>query len=690
MGESHCADLSPQYWISNQAHSGSLSSSPNSFEFQMPDLRALSCSNDFLGGFPEFQFRIRTEGDCHRGTWGAFKLLQKEDTGSQTFSLNVPAQYELGGASAGLRVSCANCYASGTGGVHVLVRTTNYNPFDETWSWGSLNLRGNVDVEAEAYVSASRTLDPVQVLSLGCVPGLCIGAKVASIDVFLGVLADLWVGAEGTFDATAILTYQRNMDISGTFAHHTRQGATIQNVLSGFDPSAQQGSPATPQVRLDIDANALVRVIPRIYTGVFVSLSTSAEAEAYIKIEAQLALRAYFNFRTAIATINYLTAIDHTTQCTTALIGCSSQCSANHDVHLGFQLSAVVYGAYKFYIQTTFPLFGSVNFGSSQEIALSPSPHFSYSKWIGSFCYYLFPPSPSPPPPSPSPPPPHPSPPPRPPSPSPPPPFSISTPPTGECTCAQLTAFISNGVGTNLCSTARAGCTNLFSVWQCSMSSTDGEISYTVNCVASSSSSGGTTGSTTDPSSGGSSSSNSGTSGNPAESSTCQAPVGSFCCDDDPINPNYVCSAGTSCGRGICVPARSTLCGCSGQHYCAAGTTCCGNTCCTTTSFCGGDEASCTCSSDAFPLPRNELMCGPTVMSDCNLGSSLQAPDSGVPTGMIIGAAGGCVALIAAVVLGRQFMKKRAQTSHAVTISQPHQVELPTPHNNQKDAGLSI
>ena len=77
-------------------------------------------------------------------------------------------------------------------------------------------------------------------------------------------------------------------------------------------------------------------------------------------------------------------------------------------------------------------------------------------------------------------------------------------------------------------------------------------------------------------------------------------------------------------------------------------------------------------------------------MSDCNLGSSLQASDSGVPTGMIIGAAGGCVALIAAVVLGRQFMKKRVQTSHAVTISQPHQVELPTPHNNQKDAGLSI
>jgi hypothetical protein len=57
--------------------------------------------------------------------------------------------------------------------------------------------------------------------------------------------------------------------------------------------------------------------------------------------------------------------------------------------------------------------------------------------------------------------------------------------PTGECTCTDLRAFIDNGAGTSLCSTARQGCTNSFSVWQCSMSSINGATSYSVNCEAS-------------------------------------------------------------------------------------------------------------------------------------------------------------------------------------------------------------
>eukprot|EP00965_Chrysotila_dentata_P233174 6199431-Pleurochrysis_carterae.AAC.1 len=108
------------------------------------------------------------------------------------------------------------------------------------------------------------------------------------------------------------------------------------------------------------------------------------------------------------------------------------------------------------------------------------------------------------------------------------------------------------------------------------------------------------------------------TASSPPPVSLCQAPVGSFCCDDDPAKPNYVCGAGSSCGRGVCVPAGSILCGCSGQHYCPAGHTCCGSTCCPTTKFCGGDENSCSCSSEAFPRPKDELNCGTTVGSFCN------------------------------------------------------------------------
>ena len=98
----------------------------------------------------------------------------------------------------------------------------------------------------------------------------------------------------------------------------------------------------------------------------------------------------------------------------------------------------------------------------------------------------------------------------------------------------------------------------------------------------------------------------------PGSSSLCQAPVGSYCCYDDPARPNYACSAGFSCGRGRCVPAGSVLCGCSGQTYCPAGSTCCGSTCCPIGQWCGGDANSCACSSNAFPQPRDDLHCGST------------------------------------------------------------------------------
>ena len=431
-GSTPCVDLSPGSSLPNQAFSGSVPSSPNSFTFQMPNLRAsgAACADAFQSGFPEFQITIFTpQGGCHRSYMKlnnqitSFRLVQNTATGSRTFSLNVPAQYELGDASAGLRVKCASCHASGTGDIHVLLRTSAYNPFDETWSWGSLSMTGNVNVEAQAYVSTSRTLGPFQVLPRSCIPGLCLTARVAGIDLMLGVMADLWVGARATFDATATLTYARTLSSSGTLAHHTKRGDTLINTLNGFVPGApQDSSPTSPQLRLNIDATARVHVTPRFYAGFFLSATSSLQAEAFVKVEVQLSLSAQFNFRSAIGTSNYFPARNSAPvallsllppvgespppapapagspqTCANALIGCSSACSGNHDTHLGFQLSVTVYGTYRIYVQASF--FGfSLTLGTSSEVRINPYPFFTFNRYIGSFCYYLFPQSLAPPP----------------------------------------------------------------------------------------------------------------------------------------------------------------------------------------------------------------------------------------------------------------------------------------------------
>ena len=425
-GSTHCADLDLSHWISNQAYSGNIANSPNSFSFTMPDLRSMSCSNDFLGGFPEFQFRIQTQSECHRGYWGEFVLLLKEDTGSQSYTMQVPPSFSLGSSTAGAQITCTNCQVTGTGDVHVLVRTSSYDPFDETWTWGSLSMTGSVDVTAQAWFSRAWNFPNTGVQSvfgLTCLPSLCFQGSIAGITFWLGILGDLSVYASAGFNAVATLSYQRSLQTSGTLALHTRQGSVLYTNINGFSPTAPQDAVnSPPTLRISIDANASFTLLPRLVAGIFASISTSASAEAYLMTSAHLRLTAWFNFRTALGTTNHFSPLDTSSFCTSALIGCTAQCASNSDTLLRFALSTWIYGYYKFYVQASFGSFGNAVLGDANEQTMTPSPMFNTYHPIGAWCYFLFPPSPPPPSPLPPPPPP-PSPlPPPPPSPLPPPP----------------------------------------------------------------------------------------------------------------------------------------------------------------------------------------------------------------------------------------------------------------------------
>ena len=303
-----CSDCGPRTRIPNQAYSGSVATSPNYLTFQMPNLRELRCAQDFLGGYPEFQFRIRTEGDCHRGTSFTFRLLQDNQTnGYDTFSLDVPAEYEMGpygnaGLNTGLRVKCVDCHIDGTGDVHVLLRTTDYNPFDETWTWGDLSsLTFAANVEVEAYFAGSLTHSRT-VLDKACIPGLCLGGRIAGIQLYLGVFAELSLSAEVNYEVAAALAFERSVTLPNLrLAYHTRGAAILQDdvtvnaslISSGPDPTA-------PQIQLNIDATAKVSLIPRFFAGLFASISSVAQAEAYLRVEVIIALEAHFNFHTSL------------------------------------------------------------------------------------------------------------------------------------------------------------------------------------------------------------------------------------------------------------------------------------------------------------------------------------------------------------------------------------------------------
>ena len=168
-----------QWEGSRRTHDG-YADQTNEIQFTMPDLCGESycpgqCSS---GTYPEFY--IRVEYDSTLGTniaqSATFRLLEDYGTSPTTTTLapsSNPVVFERSSAdgNAGLRISCTDCAITAAADLHVLVRTTNTNPFDESWSWGDFSLDLNVDVEARAWAAYERTIEQ-KLMSLTCPIGV--------------------------------------------------------------------------------------------------------------------------------------------------------------------------------------------------------------------------------------------------------------------------------------------------------------------------------------------------------------------------------------------------------------------------------------------------------------------------------------------------------------------------------------
>ena len=330
--------------------------------------------------------------------------------------MRAPPVVSLGSDALGASIRCTDCHVQGEAEVHVLMRTTSYNPFDETWSWGNVSMEGAVDVDAEARWNMSAQLPYQQLMPRACLPFLCVHAQLAGVSFTMGLVAELGVTASVASDMQTRLSYARSMKSVGSVGLHTRGKKILQSSLTSFEP---EPLPAPTDSRrlgfeMDLDAAASVTLIPRLYAGIFTSIGRFASAEAYLKLESQLSLDSTFNFRTAIgapsqprvlapradcAAANVSAAADDdAARSAVALVGCSQQCLRNHDVHFGLGLRILVKAAYKFYVRAGLGPW-RLAIGYSREVALSSTPFLDVSLKIGSVCFFLFPPSPSPPPP---------------------------------------------------------------------------------------------------------------------------------------------------------------------------------------------------------------------------------------------------------------------------------------------------
>ena len=330
-GSTHCYDMT-QHWIPSQQYSGSACDSPNSYTFTMPDLSNHPCANDFLGGAPEFQFKIQTKDHgCHRGYWGEFvQLYNLDPTGG--FEL-APSSSSLtfGDSSAGLSLKCTNCHVSGSADAHVLVRVDQYNPFAESWTWADVTLEAAIDFEAQAWAYGTRSWQ--EATSLVC--AVCASVSFASTSVNLGILAKLETFGESYFSAEGRVTYRRHAKAAGQINLHT-VGSNVYKRLTDFARLTPASDPdANPlSYEVDIQATATVGLYASLYAGLFASVSTMAEAEVYAKVRAGLIASADFTYQTASDS----TALAPYT-CTYGALACSDMCSSQHDLRITASIS---------------------------------------------------------------------------------------------------------------------------------------------------------------------------------------------------------------------------------------------------------------------------------------------------------------------------------------------------------------
>jgi len=366
----------------------------NSKDVLITDFRELDCAQSDWG-FNEFYLYIKTDaGEEFQST--KFRLLFDKGLNNENLpDLSTPLKF--GGESWGLELTCTDCHIGGEADVHILVRTTETNPFDESWSWGDIDIDGQVAMSAQAWLGYEKTFGSEPQLDV-CLHPVCADLTFAGVGVKVGLIFKFTASASLNFNIAANVTYERSIKASGLLALHTK-GEEYRHEVNDFniiEDGNDVSQPASSQINLD--AQVSMTLAPQFYLGLFASASTVAEAEVYVRLQASFKARARLQFRTAInAPVDVFQAL---TTCNESFVGCNGMCSEAHDTQIDAFLDLILDAGIKLYASVTWIDIGhwdsSSTFGSEDEIEISLDLGWTWH--IGSWCFYLFPPSPPPPP----------------------------------------------------------------------------------------------------------------------------------------------------------------------------------------------------------------------------------------------------------------------------------------------------
>ena len=199
-------------------------------------------------------------------------------------SFNFNGEKELtAGLTASYEVSCTNCGVTLHGPVHIIARTTNLNPLEESWTHAKPTLAASFNFLAKLSAKYQKEFEKDMMSGTGteCIFPACLGTSIAGVRAQIGVVLGVAIKAALEADAEAKFTYDRKVTIGGEVKVHGLfpfSRGKIHKDVKGFKPEAMVVTSAdgkeaeAPRIEVNINAKASATIIPSLKVGLFVGI----------------------------------------------------------------------------------------------------------------------------------------------------------------------------------------------------------------------------------------------------------------------------------------------------------------------------------------------------------------------------------------------------------------------------------
>ena len=267
----------------------------NTIKFEFPDLSGRPCMQNEWS--PRIRLEVANKENCYFGA-SPYYTIAWGNKFSGTIAFPVPASVNFGKSRTGkvpsgktcnipaqssIDFTCKDCSVKGSSDVHVVIKTTDKNPFAESWIWGDvkdLTMDMNLLFKVQQKIKGECT---TVLKEKFCFPGLCAEIGVAGIRMYVGIFIDLW--------SKAILDWQTNIEYntdskfktSGTGFQHLLAGTMKSSEYNGFEIKRVEDSAPKEIFSASVNGHGTFAFWPSLYFGVFASVKDWVSAHAYIQ-----------------------------------------------------------------------------------------------------------------------------------------------------------------------------------------------------------------------------------------------------------------------------------------------------------------------------------------------------------------------------------------------------------------------